>query len=74
TQDYLIMREQPWHYFIVLFSIANLQLHVHYMDCSGMIISQPLPINFNVMHFVNVLNTITLSDLASLEFDPTIHI
>ncbi|KAG2158270.1 uncharacterized protein EDB93DRAFT_1100481 [Suillus bovinus] len=65
TKGYLIMREQL---------IANLQLHTHYMDHSGMIISQPLPIGANAVHFVDVLNIITLSDLASLGFDPTIHI
>ncbi|KAG1741215.1 hypothetical protein EDD22DRAFT_851727 [Suillus occidentalis] len=74
TKGYLIMREQPWRRFVVLFSIANLQLHAHYMDRSGMIISQPLPINSNAVHFVDVLNAITLSDLASLRFNPTIHI
>ncbi|KAG1847304.1 hypothetical protein DFJ58DRAFT_730184 [Suillus subalutaceus] len=74
TKGYLIMREQPWHRFVVLFSIANLQLRAHYMDCSGMIISQPLPIGANAVRFVDVLNTITLSDLASLGFNPTIHI
>ncbi|KAG1893891.1 uncharacterized protein F5891DRAFT_1256818 [Suillus fuscotomentosus] len=74
TKGYLIMREQPWRCFVVLFSIANLQLHAHYMDCSGMIISQPLPINSNAVHFVDVLNAITLSDLPSLGFDPTIHV
>ncbi|KAG1807618.1 uncharacterized protein BJ212DRAFT_1485463 [Suillus subaureus] len=68
------MQEQPWCHFIILFSIANLQLRAHYMDRSGMIISQPLPIGANAMRFVDVLNTITLSDLASLGFDPTIHI
>jgi hypothetical protein len=38
TKGYLIMREQPWCCFIILFSIANLQLRAHYMDHSGMII------------------------------------
>jgi Fungal protein kinase len=71
TKGYLIMREQPWRHFVVLFSIANLQLRAHYMDRSGMIISQPLPINSNAMHFINVLNAITLSDLPSLGFNPT---
>jgi hypothetical protein len=74
TKGYLLMQEQPWCHFIVLFSIANLQLRAYYMDRSGMIISQPLPIGANAMRFVDVLNTITLSDLASLGFDPTIHI
>ncbi|KAG1844875.1 hypothetical protein C8R48DRAFT_780098 [Suillus tomentosus] len=71
TKGYLIMRDQPWRRFIILFSIANLQLRAHYMDRSGMIISQPLPINSNAMHFINVLNAITLSDLPSLGFNPT---
>ncbi|KAG1906125.1 uncharacterized protein F5891DRAFT_975576 [Suillus fuscotomentosus] len=74
TWGYLIMREQLWRRFIVFFSIANLQLRAHYMDRSGMIISQPLPINSNAMCFVDVLNAITLSDLPSLGFDPTIHV
>lgn len=68
------MQEQLWRCFIVLFSITNLQLHAYYMDRSGMIIFQPLSIGANIMHFVNVLNTITLSDLSSLGFNPTIHI
>jgi hypothetical protein len=72
-KGYLIMREQPWHCFVVLFSIANLQLCVYYMGLLGMIISQPLPVGANAMYFVEVLNTITLSDLASLGFNPTIH-
>ncbi|KAG1853681.1 hypothetical protein F4604DRAFT_1933107 [Suillus subluteus] len=74
TKGYLIMREQPWRHFVILFSIANLQFRTHYMVRSGMIISQPLPIGANAVRFVDVLNTITLSDLASLGFDPTIHI
>ncbi|KAG0697849.1 hypothetical protein DFH29DRAFT_1003401 [Suillus ampliporus] len=74
TKGYLIMREQLWRRFVVLFSIANLQLRAHYMDRSGMIISQPVPIGSSAVHFVDVLNAITLSDLPSLGFDPTIHV
>ncbi|KAG1787145.1 uncharacterized protein HD556DRAFT_1449074 [Suillus plorans] len=74
TKGYLIMQEQLWRRFIVLFSIANLQLRAHYMDRSGMIISQPVPIGSSAVRFVDILNAITLSDLASLGFDPTVHV
>lgn len=30
TKGYLMMREQPWRRFVVLFSIANLKLRAHY--------------------------------------------
>ncbi|KAG1768592.1 hypothetical protein EV702DRAFT_1203220 [Suillus placidus] len=74
TKGYLIMREQLWRRFVVLFSITNLQLRAHYMDRSGMIISQPVLIGPSAMCFVDVLNAMTLSDLSSLGFDPTIHV
>ncbi|KAG2338455.1 hypothetical protein BDR05DRAFT_1004158 [Suillus weaverae] len=57
-----------------LIIITNLQLRTHYMDRSGMIISQPVPIGPSAVHFIDVLNTMTLSDLSSLGFNPTIHV
>lgn len=74
TKGYLIMREQPWHHFILLFSISKFKLRAHYMDRSSMVISKPLPIITSPVHFVNVLNTVTLANRSSLGFDPTIHI
>ncbi|KAG2740947.1 hypothetical protein P692DRAFT_20688529, partial [Suillus brevipes Sb2] len=74
TKGYLMMWEQPWRRFILLFSISKFKLRAHYMDCSGMVISKPLPIVTSPERFVNVLNTITLGNCSSLGFDPTIHI
>jgi len=74
TKGYLILREQPWRRFVLLFSIANSKLRAHYLDRSGMIISRPLPIHSKAVRFVDVLNTVTLSNLTSLGFDPTIHV
>ncbi|KAJ8590243.1 hypothetical protein M405DRAFT_173064 [Rhizopogon salebrosus TDB-379] len=59
------MREQPWRSFVLLFSIANLKLRAHYFDRSGMIISELIQINPNPVRFVDVLNSVTLSDLSS---------
>jgi hypothetical protein len=74
TKGYLIMREQPWRRFVLLFSIANLKLRAHYFDRSGMIISEPIQVNLNPMRFVDVLNAVTLSNFFYLGFDPTIHV
>ncbi|KAG1901097.1 uncharacterized protein F5891DRAFT_1187796 [Suillus fuscotomentosus] len=74
TKGYLMMREQPWRHFILLFSISKFKLCAHYMDRSGMVISKPLSIITSPVRFVNVLNTITLANHSSLSFDPTIHI
>jgi len=74
TKGYLIMREQPWRRFVLLFSIANLNLRAHYIDRSGMIISAPIAIGSKATRFVDVVNAMTLSDHKSLGFDPTIHI
>ena len=74
TEGYLIMREQPWRCFVLLFSIANFKLRAHYLDRSGMIISDPVNINQNPVRFVEVLNAMTLSDFPTPGFDPTIHI
>ncbi|KAG1896301.1 uncharacterized protein F5891DRAFT_1193326 [Suillus fuscotomentosus] len=74
TKGYLMMQEQPWRHFILLFSISKFKLCAHYMDHSGMVISKPLLIVTSPVHFVNMLNTITLANRSSLGFDPTIHI
>ncbi|KAG2062589.1 hypothetical protein BDR04DRAFT_1164958, partial [Suillus decipiens] len=74
TKGYLMMREQPWRRFILLFSISKLKLRAHYIDRSGMVISEPLQIERFPVRFVDVLNTITLANRSSLGFDPTIHI
>ncbi|KAG1888222.1 hypothetical protein F4604DRAFT_1674609 [Suillus subluteus] len=44
TKGYLMIQEQPWRHFILLFSISNFKLCAHYMDRSGMVISKPLQI------------------------------
>ncbi|KAG1785034.1 uncharacterized protein HD556DRAFT_1314580 [Suillus plorans] len=74
TKGYLMMREQPWRRFILLFSISKLKLRAHYLDRSGMVVSEPLQIDRFPIRFVDVLNTITLANRSSLGFDPTIHI
>jgi Fungal protein kinase len=39
-----------------------------------MIISEPIPIRPKALHFIDVINTATLSNRSSLGLDPTIHI
>ncbi|KAG1848321.1 hypothetical protein DFJ58DRAFT_842963 [Suillus subalutaceus] len=46
TKGYLIMREQPWHHFILLFSITNKNTYL---------------INLDPVHFIDVLNTMMLN-------------
>lgn len=74
TNGYLMMQEQLWHCYVVIFSIANLKLCAHYMDRSGMIISEPISIGPSIVCFVDILNAMTLSDTPSLGYDPTIHV
>jgi hypothetical protein len=74
TKGYLMMREQPWRRFILLFSISKSKIRAHYFDRSGMIISKPLPIVGSAKRFVDILNTTTLANRSFLGFDPTIHI
>ncbi|KAG1810371.1 uncharacterized protein HD556DRAFT_1436119 [Suillus plorans] len=71
TKGYLMMWEQPWCRFILIFSISKFKLRAHYMDRSGMVISKPLPIVTSPVHFVDMLNTINLANRSSLGFDPT---
>ncbi|KAG2123734.1 hypothetical protein DEU56DRAFT_759947 [Suillus clintonianus] len=74
TKSYLIMWEQPWRRFILLFSVMNLKFRAHYLDRSGMIISVPLSIGRDTVCFANVLNMMMLVGHPSLGFDPTIHV
>ena len=73
TKGYLMMREQPWRRFVVLFSIAAKYLRAHYFDCSSLIISHPIQINKNPTRLVDMLNAMTLGVPKMLGFDPTIH-
>ncbi|KAG0700899.1 hypothetical protein DFH29DRAFT_1000704 [Suillus ampliporus] len=74
TKSYLIMQEQPWRRFVLLFSVVNLKLRAHYLNHSGMIISAPLSIGRDAVHFADVLNVMTLAGRPSLGFDLTIHV
>ncbi|KAG0691624.1 hypothetical protein DFH29DRAFT_1010601 [Suillus ampliporus] len=72
---YLIMRDQPWRRFVVGFSVCANQLHAHYFDRSGLIISHPFHIHKNTgpIRLAEMLGTLTLSDSHHLGFDPTMH-
>ncbi|KAG2126454.1 hypothetical protein BD769DRAFT_1388147 [Suillus cothurnatus] len=74
TKGYLIIHEQPWHHFILLFSIANKKCCAHYLDHSEIIISAPIFIDLDPVHFIDVLNTMTLESHSALSLDPTIHV
>ncbi|KAG1736396.1 uncharacterized protein EDB91DRAFT_1250009 [Suillus paluster] len=73
TKGYLMMREQPWRRFIMLFSLAANHLRAHYMDHSGLIITRPILITANPMRLVDMLNTMSLGNNKSHGMDPTIH-
>ena len=73
TKAYLMMREQPWRRFVVLFSIAAKNLRAHYFDRSGLIITRPIQIDKNPVRLVDMLNAVTLGKREVLGFDPTIH-
>ncbi|KAG2088930.1 uncharacterized protein F5147DRAFT_780810 [Suillus discolor] len=74
TKGYLMIREQPWRRFIVLFSIAVWQLRAHYIDRSGLIITRPISIIDQPVRLVNTLNTLSLVNCQAHGMDPTIHL
>ncbi|KAG2048989.1 hypothetical protein BDR06DRAFT_975577 [Suillus hirtellus] len=74
TKGYLMIREQPWCRFIVLFSIAAWQLPTHYIDHSGLIITHPISIIDQLVHLINTLNTLLLMNCQAHGMDPTIHL
>ncbi|KAG1789414.1 uncharacterized protein HD556DRAFT_1311375 [Suillus plorans] len=73
TKGYLIMREQPWRRFVLIFSIAHNELCLHYFDRSGLIISHPTSIVAKPVRLLEVLNTLTLAHTNTLGYDPTMH-
>jgi hypothetical protein len=73
TKAYLMMREQPWRRFVVMFSIAAKHLRAHYFDRSGLIITHPIQIDKKPLRLVDMLNTMTLGKRETLGFDPTMH-
>ncbi|KAG1895984.1 uncharacterized protein F5891DRAFT_1193614 [Suillus fuscotomentosus] len=74
TKGYLMIREQPWRRFIVLFSIAVWQLRAHYIDRSGLIITRPISIIDQPVCLVDTLNTLSLANCQAHGMDPTIHL
>lgn len=73
TKGYLIMREQPWRRFVLIFSIAHNELRLHYFDRSGLIISRPTSVVTKPVRLLEVLNTLTLAHTNTLGYDPTMH-
>ncbi|KAG0693545.1 hypothetical protein DFH29DRAFT_1007201 [Suillus ampliporus] len=73
TKGYLMMREQPWRRFIILFSISANNLHAHYIDRSGLIITRPISIAESPTRLVNMLNTMSLANSKYHGMDPTMH-
>ncbi|KIK34744.1 hypothetical protein CY34DRAFT_97373, partial [Suillus luteus UH-Slu-Lm8-n1] len=64
---------QPWRRFVLIFTIANNMLRLHYFDRSGLIISRPTNILKNPVRLLEVLNTLTLAHPNNLGYDPTMH-
>ncbi|KAG1891927.1 uncharacterized protein F5891DRAFT_986421 [Suillus fuscotomentosus] len=73
TKAYLIMQEQPWHRFILAYSICADNLRAHYFDRSGLIISLPTPIHKFPIRVTEAVATTALADPQYLGLDPTIH-
>ncbi|KAG1843850.1 hypothetical protein C8R48DRAFT_678599 [Suillus tomentosus] len=73
TKAYLIMREQPWRRFIVSFSICAEQLHAHYCDRSGLIITLPISIQSSPTRVADAIAALSLAEPSRLGLDPTIH-
>ncbi|KAG2127313.1 uncharacterized protein EDB93DRAFT_1257066 [Suillus bovinus] len=72
---YLIMREQPWCRFVLVYSICANMLRSHYFDHSGIIISLPFNIHKSPgsICLCDALAALTLPDNHYLGLDPTIH-
>ncbi|KAG2740863.1 hypothetical protein P692DRAFT_20684076, partial [Suillus brevipes Sb2] len=73
TKGYLMMREQPWRRFVILFSIAANNLRAHYIDRSGLIITRPISIAESPTRLVDMLNTMSLANSKYHGMDPTMH-
>lgn len=73
TKGYLMMREQPWRRFVILFSLAANRLRAHYMDRSGLIITRPVLITADPTRLVDMLNTMSLGNSKVYGMDPTMH-
>ncbi|KAG2740006.1 hypothetical protein P692DRAFT_20655657, partial [Suillus brevipes Sb2] len=73
TKGYLLMREQPWRRFVLIISITNNKLYLHYFNHSDFIISCPLSIVLDPVHLLEVLNVFMLAHTNTLGFDPTMH-
>jgi hypothetical protein len=73
TKAYLIMWEQPWHHFILSFFISADHLYTHYCDCSGLIITLPIPIQSSPARVADAIATLSLADPSLLGLDPTMH-
>lgn len=73
TKAYLIMQEQPWHRFIVSFSICTEQLHTHYCDRSGFIITLPISIQSSSTRIADIIATLSLAEPRLLCLNPTVH-
>ncbi|KAG1902561.1 uncharacterized protein F5891DRAFT_1186201 [Suillus fuscotomentosus] len=73
TKVYLIMWEQPWRRFIFAYSICADDLHAHYFDCSGLIMSLLTPIHKFPIYVTKAIATTVLADPQYFGLDPTIH-
>ncbi|KAG1901600.1 uncharacterized protein F5891DRAFT_1187471 [Suillus fuscotomentosus] len=73
TKAYLIMQEQPWRCFVLAYSICTDDLHAHYFDCLGLIISLPTPIHKFPICVTEAVATTALADPQYLGLNPTIH-
>lgn len=73
TKRYLMMREQPWRRFVIIFSLAANNLRAHYMDRLGLIVTRPISIVGNLVRLVDMLNTMSLANSKAHGMDPTMH-
>ncbi|KAG2046969.1 hypothetical protein BDR06DRAFT_977088 [Suillus hirtellus] len=74
TKAYLIMPEQPWHRFIISFSICAEQLHAHYCNHSGLIITLLTSTQLLPTRVADTIAALSLADPSLLGLDPTIHV
>ncbi|KAG0693551.1 hypothetical protein DFH29DRAFT_1007207 [Suillus ampliporus] len=73
TKGYLMMQEQPWCRFVILFSISANNLRAHYIDRSGLTITRPISIAKSPTRLVDMLNTMSLANSKYHGMDPTMH-
>ncbi|KAF8834984.1 hypothetical protein BDN67DRAFT_1015962 [Paxillus ammoniavirescens] len=74
TKAYLMLWSQPWHCFVLGFSITHDILCLHFYNRSSVIISWPINIHDEPRKVIHVISAASCADCSHIGFDLTIKI